>query len=192
MSDGESLDRAACLDLLKSVGLGRVAWAAHDGRVVVEPVNFVLDDEGVVFRTGEGEKLDAVRSGRAFSFGADEVEPALRVGWSVLVSGRGRSWETSGGSAPPTSGCRIRGTRRRPAVPRPHPDRAGERSPASAAPRRGQLRRTLRPLASTPFWPECLAGVGLPVHDEVGSRGSARLTTVWKCRPRAIGNTVFR
>ena len=88
MSDSESLDRAACLDLLESVGLGRVAWVAHDGRVVVEPVNFVLDDDGVVFRTGEGEKLDAVRSGRSFSFETDEVEPALRVGWSVLVSGR--------------------------------------------------------------------------------------------------------
>ena len=88
MSQSEVLDRAACLELMRTVGLGRVAWAADDGRVVVEPVNFVLDDEGVLFRTAEGDKLDAVRRGHAFSFETDEVEPALRVGWSVLVSGR--------------------------------------------------------------------------------------------------------
>ena len=88
MSNTETLDRAACLELMGSVGLGRVAWTAEDGRVVVEPVNFVLDDDGVVFRTAEGDKLDAVRRRRAFSFETDDVEPALRVGWSVLVSGR--------------------------------------------------------------------------------------------------------
>ena len=88
MSNSETLDRGACLELMRTVGLGRVAWTAEDGRVVVEPVNFVIDDDGVVFRTGEGDKLDAVRSGRSFSFEVDEVEPALRVGWSVLVSGR--------------------------------------------------------------------------------------------------------
>ena len=88
MSNSETLDRGACLELMRTVGLGRVAWTAEDGRVVVEPVNFVIDDDGVVFRTGEGDKLDAVRSGRSFSFEVDEVEPALRVGWSVLVRGR--------------------------------------------------------------------------------------------------------
>jgi uncharacterized protein len=63
MSDTEPLDRDACLELMRTTGLGRVAWTAEDGRVVVEPVNFALDDDGVVFRTGEGDKLDAVRRG---------------------------------------------------------------------------------------------------------------------------------
>lgn len=84
----EILDRATCLELMRGTGLGRVAWSAENGRVVVEPVNFVLDDDGVVFRTAEGERLDAVRRGSPFSFETGEVEPALRVGWSVLVSGR--------------------------------------------------------------------------------------------------------
>jgi len=87
MSNTETLDRASCLELLRTVALGRVAWADETGRVVVEPVNFVLDDDGVVFRTAEGERLESVRRGRSFSLEADEVEPALRVGWSVLVSG---------------------------------------------------------------------------------------------------------
>jgi nitroimidazol reductase NimA-like FMN-containing flavoprotein (pyridoxamine 5'-phosphate oxidase superfamily) len=85
MSPIESLDRAACTELLTTVGLGRAAWAEQTGQVIVEPVNFAVEDDCVVFRTAEGEKLDAVRRGCTFSFEADDVEPALRVGWSVLV-----------------------------------------------------------------------------------------------------------
>jgi nitroimidazol reductase NimA-like FMN-containing flavoprotein (pyridoxamine 5'-phosphate oxidase superfamily) len=87
MANLETLDRASSLALLRTVGLGRVAWAEESGRVVVEPVNFAIDGDDVVFRTGEGEKLDAIRRGRNFSFEADQVEPALRVGWSVLMQG---------------------------------------------------------------------------------------------------------
>lgn len=87
MPDDDNLDRAAALAKLVTISLGRVAWAAEDGRVVVEPVNFAVDGEYVVFRTGEGDKLDAVRQGCSFSFEADDVEQALRVGWSVVVSG---------------------------------------------------------------------------------------------------------
>jgi len=83
----ETLDRATCFDLLRIVAIGRVAWAAEDGHAVVLPVNFVVDDDGIVFRTSEGSKLDAVREGHRLSFEADDVEPALHVGWSVLVTG---------------------------------------------------------------------------------------------------------
>ncbi|GAB3975514.1 pyridoxamine 5'-phosphate oxidase family protein [Actinoallomurus acanthiterrae] len=83
----QSLDRDTCLRLLRSVVIGRVAWADADGRVVVLPVNFLTDGEAVVFRTAEGGKLSAVREGRYLSFEADDVEPGLRTGWSVLVSG---------------------------------------------------------------------------------------------------------
>lgn len=83
----QSLDRDACLALLNTVVIGRVAWAGDDRRVVVVPVNFILDDGTVVFRTALGGKLSAVREGRLLSFEADDVEPGLRTGWSVLVSG---------------------------------------------------------------------------------------------------------
>src|SRR5262245_48239992 len=81
------LDRSASLELLATVDVGRVAWVDASGRVIVQPVNFVVDDESVVFRTDEGDKLDAIREGRPMSFEADDLEPALRSGWSVLVSG---------------------------------------------------------------------------------------------------------
>ncbi len=83
----EVLDLDTCLELLRTVVIGRVAWAAEDGHAVVLPVNFVVDGDSVVLRTSEGGKLDAVRHGHRLSFEADDVEPALRVGWSVLITG---------------------------------------------------------------------------------------------------------
>jgi nitroimidazol reductase NimA-like FMN-containing flavoprotein (pyridoxamine 5'-phosphate oxidase superfamily) len=82
-----SLDRVTCLELLRSVEIGRVAWASYEGRVFVMPVNFVLDAEAVIIRTAAGSKVTAVEEGRPISFEADDVEPSLHVGWSVLVFG---------------------------------------------------------------------------------------------------------
>ncbi|WP_170026466.1 pyridoxamine 5'-phosphate oxidase family protein [Actinomadura oligospora] len=81
------LDRTACLRLLETVAVGRVAWAGDGGRTVVLPVNFVLDGDTVVFRSSPGDKLEAARAGRELAFEADDAEPALRTGWSVLVHG---------------------------------------------------------------------------------------------------------
>jgi nitroimidazol reductase NimA-like FMN-containing flavoprotein (pyridoxamine 5'-phosphate oxidase superfamily) len=87
----ENLDRETCLALLTTVGVGRVGWATADGRAMILPVNFVLDrgsdGDTIVFSTSEGEKLDAVREGRLVTFEVDDVELALRTGWSVLVIG---------------------------------------------------------------------------------------------------------
>jgi nitroimidazol reductase NimA-like FMN-containing flavoprotein (pyridoxamine 5'-phosphate oxidase superfamily) len=86
----EVLDRRECLELLASVDVGRLAWARTDGRVQVRPVNFVLDRGDVMIRCRAGSMLDAVRGGRAVAFEADELEPALRAGWSVLIVGTAR------------------------------------------------------------------------------------------------------
>jgi nitroimidazol reductase NimA-like FMN-containing flavoprotein (pyridoxamine 5'-phosphate oxidase superfamily) len=83
----QPLGRDTCLRLLRSVVVGRVAWADNDGRVTVLPVNFVVDGDFVVFRTAEGGKLAAVQERRLLSFEGDDVEPGLQTGWSVLVSG---------------------------------------------------------------------------------------------------------
>jgi hypothetical protein len=86
----EVLDPRECLERLASVDVGRLAWARTDGRVEVRPVNFVLDRGDVVIRCGAGSMLDAVRGGQAVTFEADELEPALRAGWSVLIVGTAR------------------------------------------------------------------------------------------------------
>ncbi|MDP9868263.1 MULTISPECIES: pyridoxamine 5'-phosphate oxidase family protein [Streptosporangium] len=85
----EVLDRGTCMALLRTVRVGRVAWSAPSGEVVVLPVNFVVDRDGVVFKSSPGGKIDVVHRGGLLSFEADDIEPALRVGWSVLLVGFG-------------------------------------------------------------------------------------------------------
>lgn len=92
MDDGtpeqlEELDRDACLRLLGSRGVGRVAVVV-DGFPVVLPVNYRVvhtDGElGLVMRTRPGNRLDAAaRAG----FELDGIDPVHRQGWSVLVRG---------------------------------------------------------------------------------------------------------
>lgn len=83
----ENLDRETCLALLATVSIGRVGWATVDGRAMILPVNFVVDCDTIVFSSSEGDKLDAVREGRTLTFEVDDVELALRTGWSVLAVG---------------------------------------------------------------------------------------------------------
>lgn len=55
---------------------------------MILPVNFVVDGDAIVFSTSAGDKLNAVHEGRTLTFEVDDVEVALRAGWSVLVVGR--------------------------------------------------------------------------------------------------------
>ncbi|MCU1449690.1 MAG: hypothetical protein JWP02_1860 [Acidimicrobiales bacterium] len=84
-ADIESLDRAECLRLLGSRTVGRLAFVVGDQPVVL-PVNYALDAETVVLRTGLGEKLQNAPL-RRVAFEVDDVSAAPREGWSVLVKG---------------------------------------------------------------------------------------------------------
>jgi hypothetical protein len=48
-----TLGEQACWNLLPDTGIGRLAWAEPDGRIVVVPVNFGRDARSVVIRTGD-------------------------------------------------------------------------------------------------------------------------------------------
>ena len=80
------LARSECFALLASAGLGRIALVDDQG-LAVFPVNFILDNYTVVFRTDEGSKLDAACRGSRVAFEIDGVDAATRTGWSVLVRG---------------------------------------------------------------------------------------------------------
>jgi uncharacterized protein len=82
------LDRRSCLELLATATVGRIGWAAQDGRVEIRLVNIALDGEDVVIRCEPGTMLDALHTGRAVAVEADALEPALRTGWTVVVTGR--------------------------------------------------------------------------------------------------------
>jgi len=81
------LDEDACWDLLPRARVGRLAWTDPDGRVLVVPVNFGLDGRAVVVRTGDTVLLAAARAGARCAFQADDLEPGLRSGWTVLADG---------------------------------------------------------------------------------------------------------
>ena len=83
------LTREECLELLASVSVGRVAVQLGDGAPVIRPVNhrFDVQSQSIVFRTGAGSKLVAVRVSTRAAFEVDELDPTTRTGWSVIVLG---------------------------------------------------------------------------------------------------------
>jgi len=95
----EELDRAECLRLLAGQVIGRVAVAERDSAPLVAPVNFVLLNEWVIFRTDYGSKFRlAVLGERPVAFEVDEIDPGRRTGWSVVVNGSASElaeWEAS-------------------------------------------------------------------------------------------------
>jgi hypothetical protein len=96
----EELDRDECLRLLATQVVGRVAVAEPGEAPLVVPVNFLLVEERVLFRTDFGAKFRSmVLAERPVSFQADALDPGRRTGWSVLVTGRASEvgdWEASG------------------------------------------------------------------------------------------------
>lgn len=85
----EILSREACLELLGSKPVGRVAfnWPALPA---ILPVTFQLIGEDIIFATGTGSKSLAVRRGTVLAFEVDEIDAGTRAGWSVLVVGKAR------------------------------------------------------------------------------------------------------
>jgi nitroimidazol reductase NimA-like FMN-containing flavoprotein (pyridoxamine 5'-phosphate oxidase superfamily) len=82
----EVLSRAECLRLLAQSRVGRVV-VTDRALPAAFPVNFALLDEDVVFMTTAGSKLEAAEGEEVMAFEADEIDPVLHGGWSVLVQG---------------------------------------------------------------------------------------------------------
>lgn len=84
----EELTREECLRLLGSQAVGRVAVADFGSAPLVLPVNFVLLDDVVLFRSDYGTKFRLmVLAEHPVSFQVDQIDPGRRTGWSVLVQG---------------------------------------------------------------------------------------------------------
>lgn len=82
----EEIDAAGCLELLGTQQVGRVAVVVGIHPVIF-PVNYRLDGDAVVFRTGDGAKLRGA-AGHPVGFEVDEVDVARHTGWSVHVWGK--------------------------------------------------------------------------------------------------------
>ncbi len=82
------LNRRRCIELLESTPVGRIAFTAHDGPIVL-PVNYAWHEESVVFRTLDRELQDLI-DGQFVCFEVDDWSAETRTGWSVLVRGAAR------------------------------------------------------------------------------------------------------
>lgn len=85
----EILDRGECLRLLATATLGRIAVTAG-GLPTVLPVNFRLHGDRLLFRTGQGTKLQAATRNAVVAFEVDAFDPTYHSGWSVVVTGVAR------------------------------------------------------------------------------------------------------
>jgi nitroimidazol reductase NimA-like FMN-containing flavoprotein (pyridoxamine 5'-phosphate oxidase superfamily) len=82
------LDPLMCHTLLATQRVGRLVTLAPVTTVV--PVNYVVDDDVVVFRTTV-ESDAARRVGQDVLFEVDVFDERTRSGWSVVVTGRLRA-----------------------------------------------------------------------------------------------------
>ncbi|HEV7196501.1 MAG TPA: pyridoxamine 5'-phosphate oxidase family protein [Pedococcus sp.] len=84
----QEIETHEALALLRSVPVGRLAVVV-DGAPDIFPVNHVVDQGTVVFRTAAGTKLSAAH-GRPVAFEVDGYDASKGEAWSVVVHGVGR------------------------------------------------------------------------------------------------------
>lgn len=90
LADGEGLlelPRPLCLRLLAGHDVGRLVFSAA-GLPAVVPIAYLLDDESIVVRTSEDSRVARHALDTVVAFEVDELEPSVRRGWSVVVTGR--------------------------------------------------------------------------------------------------------
>jgi transcriptional regulator with XRE-family HTH domain len=80
------LARDECSELLRPGGIGRVVFRAA-GRPMAFPVNFVMLEGDIVFRSSEDGSLTAIASDDIVSFEVDRIDETMSEGWSVLATG---------------------------------------------------------------------------------------------------------
>ncbi len=80
------LDDDHCWELLAGVGVARVGIVAGD-RVDVLPVNHLVHDGRVFWRSGAGTKLGVAAAEATVAVEADHIDPDDHTGWSVVVHG---------------------------------------------------------------------------------------------------------
>jgi nitroimidazol reductase NimA-like FMN-containing flavoprotein (pyridoxamine 5'-phosphate oxidase superfamily) len=85
------LSESECWSLLGSAALGRLVTSVG-GQPEIFPVNFVVQNRTVLFRTAEGTKLVSAAINHSVVFEADDHNVA--EGWSVIVKGTARSLRT--------------------------------------------------------------------------------------------------
>lgn len=85
----EVLEESECWELLDQAEVGRLAVDIA-GQPDIFPINFIVDQAGIVFRSLEGTKLAGAVLNEFVAFEIDGYEPDNHVAWSVVVKGKAR------------------------------------------------------------------------------------------------------
>jgi len=80
------LDDDACWDLLRSQPVGRLAVAIA-GEVEIFPINYLVHEGQIVFKSAQGSKLAALAANARVSFEIDGYTPDSGEAWSVVIKG---------------------------------------------------------------------------------------------------------
>jgi uncharacterized protein len=84
------LERGDCLRRLAGCGVGRVVFT-DSAMPAIQPVNYFLDDEEIIFRTSRDSKLATATRHAIVAFEVDEIDTLTGTGWSVV--GIGEAYE---------------------------------------------------------------------------------------------------
>jgi len=82
----EKLSFDDCWELLADDIVGRLAIVV-DGHPEIFPVNYVIHQRSIAFRTAPGSKLWGAEMERAAALEIDGYDPATEVAWSVVARG---------------------------------------------------------------------------------------------------------
>jgi hypothetical protein len=86
------LTTAECWRLLAGVSLGRIVYTLN-ARPAIRPVNHLVDDGVIIVRSHLGAAIvyrAAGGGGTVVCYEADDLDPILHTGWSVIATGVAR------------------------------------------------------------------------------------------------------
>lgn len=86
------LSQSECWELLRGNEFGRLAFHLA-GEVHIVPLNYAVDEDHLIFRTSQGNKLLGVVMNADVAFEIDET--SSKDAWSVIVRGSARVLETT-------------------------------------------------------------------------------------------------
>lgn len=85
-ADAPTLSFNQCWDLLAAATIGRLGLVV-DGHPEIFPVNYVLHDRHIVFRSGRGRKLWGAMASRPGVLEVDGYDAPTTEAWSVVARG---------------------------------------------------------------------------------------------------------
>ncbi len=83
----EVLSVQECWECLRSTDIGCLAVVIDDGPDIF-PINYAVEHSAIVFRSGEGTKVDAVMENPRVAFEVDGFDPETETAWSVVLRGK--------------------------------------------------------------------------------------------------------